>query len=255
MKTYIAFSKKEGLDLFRTGKLYILGLLFCLFGIMNPAIAKLTPLLMELLSDSLAESGMTVTSVSIDALTSWTQFFKNMPIALIAFVCVFSNSFTKEYETGTLLLVLSKGVPRHTVYISKATVQMLVWTAGYWLSFGITYGYNAFYWENAVAVGLIPTVVSFWVFGLWILSLLCFFSVVGNSQMGVLLGTGGMVLLCYILSLIPTVAPYLPVALSDSANMTQAFDSTAYFKPYIATAVSGLGLLIGGIPAFNQKQL
>ena len=33
MKTWIAFIKKECLDLWRTGKLLILGALFCLFGL------------------------------------------------------------------------------------------------------------------------------------------------------------------------------------------------------------------------------
>ena len=43
MKSLLAFMKKEYLEAARTGKIVILILLFVLFGIMNPAIAKLTP--------------------------------------------------------------------------------------------------------------------------------------------------------------------------------------------------------------------
>ena len=112
MKPLLAFIKKEYLEAARTGKITILALLFVLFGIMNPAIAKMTPWIMEMLSDTLAEDGLIFTDIQVDALTSWTQFFKNLPVALIAFVVIFSDIFTKEYKSGTLLLVLTKGLSR-----------------------------------------------------------------------------------------------------------------------------------------------
>lgn len=52
--------------------------------------------MVEMLSDSMAENGLIVTNVQVDALTSWTQFFKNIPIVLIAFVLIYSDIFTKE---------------------------------------------------------------------------------------------------------------------------------------------------------------
>ena len=48
-----AFLKKEWMEAVRTGRLGILLLVFVLFGIMNPAMAKLTPWMMELMADSL----------------------------------------------------------------------------------------------------------------------------------------------------------------------------------------------------------
>ena len=38
-----AFGKKEWMELVRSGKFLVLLILFCLFGIMNPAVAKLRP--------------------------------------------------------------------------------------------------------------------------------------------------------------------------------------------------------------------
>ena len=118
MKTLIAFTKKEFMEQRRSGKLLFLTILFVLFGIMNPAIAKLTPWLMEMFADSLAQSGMTVTDVTVTAMDSWVQFFKNIPMALIAFVLLEGSIFTKEYQAGTLILSLTKGLPRKTVVIS-----------------------------------------------------------------------------------------------------------------------------------------
>ncbi|MFQ9452155.1 MAG: ABC transporter permease [[Ruminococcus] lactaris] len=116
-----------------------------IFGIMNPAIAKLTPWMLETLSDSLAEQGMMVTEVTVNALTSWTQFFKNIPIALIVFVFLYSGIFTKEYETNTLILILTKGLSRYKVVFAKFFVMFTMWTIGYLLCFAVTYGYNAFF--------------------------------------------------------------------------------------------------------------
>ena len=86
MKSLHAFIKKETMEQFRSGRLMILGILFVLLGVMNPAVAKITPWLLEILADSLAESGMTVTPVTVSAMDSWVQFFKNMPLGLIATV-------------------------------------------------------------------------------------------------------------------------------------------------------------------------
>ena len=83
MKSFIAFLKKEVFECIRSGELTFFCILFLIFGIMNPAIAKLTPWMLETLSDSLAEQGMMVTEVTVNALTSWTQFFKNIPIGKV----------------------------------------------------------------------------------------------------------------------------------------------------------------------------
>ena len=86
MKQLSAFLKKEVLEQIRTGKFVIITILFCIFGIMNPAIAKLTPAMMSLLSEQLEESGLIVNDITVDASVSWQQFYKNMPIALIIFI-------------------------------------------------------------------------------------------------------------------------------------------------------------------------
>ena len=65
MRAFLAFMKKEWLEQIRSSRLIILTILFVLFGIMNPAIAKLTPWLFEVMAESLEESGMVVTTVEV----------------------------------------------------------------------------------------------------------------------------------------------------------------------------------------------
>lgn len=256
MRSFLAFFKKELMESARSGKFMILGILFFAFGVMNPAIAKLTPWLLDVLSESLAESGMTVTAVTVDALTSWTQFFKNIPMALIAFVLLYGGIFTKEYESGTMILVLTKGLARSKVVLAKALVMLSVWTGGYWLCFAVTYAYNAYFWDNGIAVGLMPSALHWWLFGIFTVCLLVLFSVLSKNGAGVLLGTGGAVALSYVLEFFPKIAKALPTALMQSAAlMIGAQEAGEYTGAVVLTAALCVACLCVSIPIMNKKQL
>ena len=176
MNALLALIKKEIKEHIRSGRLIILGIVFVLFGIMNPAIAKMTPWLYEMLADSVAQSGMLVTAITVSAMESWVQFFKNMPMALIVFILLESSIFTREYQTGTLILSLTKGLERHKVVVSKTIVLVAFWTICYWVCFGITCVYNAYFWDNSVAHNMMFSAVCWWLFGLWNISLMILFS-------------------------------------------------------------------------------
>ncbi len=256
MRCLSAFIKKEVTEHIRSGRLAILGIIFIMLGIMNPAIAKLTPWLLETMADTLAESGMTVTDVTISALDSWVQFFKNLPMAIIAFILFESSSFTSEYRSGTLVLSLTKGLKRHTVVIAKAFVIMTLWSFLYWLSFGITYAYNAYFWDNGIAQSLLLSVVCGWMIGVFAVALMVFFSTVARSNTGVLVGTGAVFVLSYLLSVIPKLSEYLPTRLLDGNSLiygkaTPKDYAAALALTFAVTAAS----FIASIPIFNKKQL
>lgn len=252
----IPFLKKEILEQLRSGKLMILSILFVLFGIMNPATAKLTPWLLEMMADSMAQGGMTITAADPTALDSWMQFYKNIPMALIAFILMESNIFTREYQSGTMLLSLTKGLSRYKVVIAKSLVLILLWTLGYWLCFGITYGYNAYFWDNSIAKNLITSVVYWWVFGLWVIGLVILFSTLLNENTGVLVGTGGIVLASSLLSFFPKLSKYLPTSLTDGNSLIYGLvDTDKYTTAFVIAAVTGLTCIALSIPIFNKKQL
>lgn len=256
MKPLISFLKKECLETVRTGKIIILILLFVLFGIMNPGIAKLTPWMMEIMSDTIAESGLIVTNVKVDAMTSWTQFFKNIPFVLITFVLIFSDIFTKEYKSGTLLLVLTKGLSRYKVVLSKTLLLLSLWTLGYGICFAITYSYNAYFWDNGIANNLFSSVAIWWLFGIWVICLIILFSSLLQNNTGVSLCTGGTVLLAYLLSLIPKVKAYSPTMLIDTNSLLIGVESMdAYIKAIVVAAALCIVCVSLSIPIMNKKQL
>jgi ABC-2 type transport system permease protein len=256
MKAFVAFFKKELLESARSSKFLILGIIFFAVGVMNPAVAKLTPWMMEMMAEELASVGMTVGDVTVDALTSWTQFFKNIPMALIAFILLYSSSFTKEYESGTLVLMLTRGLARRNVVLAKATLMMLVWSGGYFLCFGVTYGYNAYYWDNSIAADLIPAVICWWLFGIFTVALTVLFSTIARNHSGVLLGTGGCILASYIVSMIPKAAKYMPTALMNGMEMLTAVKGADQFTAaaLITAAASALCIALA-VPILDKKQI
>ena len=256
MRSLLAFTKKEITEQARTGKLLFLCILFVLFGIMNPAVAKLTPWLMEQMADSLADMGMNITEVTVTAMDSWVQFFKNTPMALIAFVLLESSIFTKEYRSGTLILSLTKGLARYKVVVSKTVVLTVLWTAGYWLCYGITYAYNAYYWDNAVAQSLAFSAVAWWIFGLWVIALMVLFSSLSSANTGGLVGTGGVVLASYLLAMIPKITKYLPTMLTDGNSLIYGLKEPADYTAALTVAcVTAAASFAVSLTLFNKKQL
>ena len=179
-----AFMKKEWMEWSRTGRLLVLVLVFAVLGILNPALARLTPWMMEILSESLAETGVSVTDVTVDAMVSWTQFYKNIPMGLIVFVLLCSGSFTSEYQKGTLIPAVTKGLPRRKILLAKSAMMAAVWTGLYILCAGITYAYNAYFWDNGIADHLFLALFLTWLLGLWVTGLVIFFSAVAERQPG-----------------------------------------------------------------------
>lgn len=256
MKSFFAFVKKEFTEQLRTGRLWITVALFVMLGIMNPAIAKLTPWLLEILADSLAESGMTVTEVNVSAMDSWVQFYKNLPIGLIAFVLLQGTIFTKEYGSGTLVLLLTKGLERFKVVGAKAGVLCTVWSFCYWICFGITYLYNSYFWDNSVAKNLLPSVICWWLFGIFVISVMTLFSTLSYSNTGVLLGTGAAVLISYVFGLLPKVNKFLPTKLMDGNSLIYGIaGSEEYIAAITVTVIATILCFALSIPIFNKKQL
>ena len=256
MKSFLAFLKKEYTESVRSGKFLLLLILFIAIGIMNPAIAKLTPWLLETMSESMEETGMTITVVTVDALTSWTQFFKNIPMMLIAYVLVYAGLYTKEYEAGTLVLILTKGIARYKIVLAKAVWLLTFWTVGYFICFGITYGYNAYYWDNSIAQELIPSILHWYVFSLFVLCLMVLFSALSKGLSMVLLGTGSTVLASYLLGLFPKLTHYLPTSLMNSNGLLMGTESANRYLPAVMITLSLCILSIAiSIPVMNKKQL
>ena len=256
MKSLIAFTKKEITAQLRSAKFVILIVLFVIFAILNPVTAKVTPLLLELLSESMAESGMNITIAEVSVLDSWMQFFSNVPMLLLAFVMMEGNIFTREYGTGTLILSLTKGLDRYKVVASKSFILVVFWTLIYWLHFAVNYFTNMFFWDDLTTKNLGFAAVSFWLFGLFTISLVVLFSTMINSYIGVLGCTGGVVFGLTFLSIIPKVSDYFPTILQDGISLVYGMVEVKTYIPAVIISIAVTILcFVASVPLFNKKQL
>ncbi len=256
MKSLLSFTKKEFSEHFRSAKLYILAGLFLLFAIMSPLLAYLTPELISILSESMTQSGMEITVSEVTALDSWVQFVKNMPIALIVFVILESNIFTKEYQRGTLVLAITKGLKRCTVIVAKTVTMLTLWTIGFFACFGITYIINDCVWDNSVAKNLGFTALCWWLFGVMSICLSVLFSVIAKTNIIVLAGTGGVIFAFYLAGILPRIGEYMPTLLMNSNSLIYGLEEPDfYLASLIVTSVISVVSIIISIPLLNKKHI
>lgn len=256
MRALVSFAKKEFTEHIRSVRFFILIAVIVFFGITNPIIAKVTPMLLEMLSDSVEMGGMEIVQVSAGAMDSWVQFFGNFPVCIITFLLIESRIFTSEYRSGTLILSLTKGLSRYKVVVAKAAVLAIIWTAVYWLYFFATYIGTAVIFDEYTAENLVFSSVCSWLFGLFTAMLVVLFSALGRTNIVVLLGCGGVVLVTYILSFLPKIKNYSPMFLTDGYSLVCGVNTPAdYTESFIITAVLTFSCVALSIVIFNKKKL
>ena len=219
MTGLIAFFKKEFRELVRTKKFMIIMLLFLLIGIMNPAIAKLTPKLIEAMADDLKSQGITLSDVKVTAMDSWLQFEKNMPMALIVFLIMFSGIFTNEYSKGTLVPFITKGLSRNAIVLSKLSIMLFTWSVAFWMSYYVTYFYSDFYWDNSVINHIGYAAFGWWLYGVMFICAIVFFSSFVSSGMQVIIGMGAVYFAMTLISMYAKARKYLPSYLVNSGDL------------------------------------
>lgn len=256
MSGFFAFLKKEFFELSRSGKLMIFGFIFLLFGVMNPAVAKLTPWILEMSADTFESQGLIIGEVTVTAMDSWGQFVKNIPMAMIVMLIMFSGIFTGEYSKGTLIPIVTKGLSRNSVVISKTAVMIITWSLGFGLCFGITYGYTAYYWDNSVVNNIVFMAFCRWLMGIFLICVLTLFSSFSTSSPQVMAGMGGVYAVMYILSMFGKIEEYLPIFILDSSSlMTAQSKPTDYYTAIMITIALSVLSLLASLPITHKRQL
>ena len=191
MKQLITLMKMEFTELFRGGKAAVLLVVFVIFGILNPALAKLTPWMLNLMSQTLAEQGVTIGAITVDAMTAWTQYFKNLFMEYILVLALFCGTLTAECQSGALVPLLAKGLPRWKIIAAKFLVLLACWSVCYYLTFGVTLGYSTYFWDNSIARYLGFAAFCAYLLGIWLLSLVLLFSAFLKSGLIFRTSSGG----------------------------------------------------------------
>lgn len=256
MNHYLVFFRKELMEYARTYKLLIILVVFTIFGMTNPLIAKLTP---ELLAGVMPE-GMSITIPEPTALDSWAQFFKNtQQMGMIALVLIFSGVLSSELSRGTLVNLLTKGLSRRAVILAKYSAMLSVWSLSMLLSVALTWIYTVYLFpQDQVGVAYLLFAIScMWLFGAFVLALLLSSSTLVQGNYGSLLLTGLVLVLLLVLNIFPSSQEFSPLSLA-SQNLEIAagkIDPSSLYSAVGVTALASLGLIALAVLMFQKKRL
>lgn len=254
MKAYFAFTQKELLESLRTYKLLIMIMVFVFFGMLGPLTAKLTPKILE----SLMTEGIEIIASESIALDSWAQFFKTISqMGFLVVAILFSGIMGNEFNSGTFINILTKGLPRSTVILSKFTVASMIWTISYLISFELSYRYTEYFWNSEGILNLLFSIFSLWLFGILFLAIILLGGVIFRSIYGCLMFLGAFIVTLFLLNIVPKFQKYNPIGLA-SKNMSLLTGDTIPKDLMVMVTIS-IGLIILSIittiRVFNKKQI
>lgn len=254
MRNYTVFLKKEILEYTKTYKLLIMLMVFAVFGITNPLMAKLLPeILGSLMTDSIS-----MTLPEATAFDAWTQFFKNATqMGLIVMTILFSSVLSSELSKGTLIIMLTKGLSRTVVIFSKYTCMVLIWTISIALCFGLTYGYTVYLFPGGLTVNLLFSTLCLWLFGVFLLAVLLLAATLTKNNYGCLLITGAAIVVCMLVNIIPAAHKYNPISLAtDNLELiTNSIEVSSLYCSILISCLLSLLLVVLSVLIFRKKQL
>lgn len=122
---------------------------------------------------------------------------------------------SSEYSKGTLLLLVTKGLARPAVILTKYTVAAVSMTVSFWVSFVGAYGYTDHLWPDTSLSYIVPSAFFMWMIGFLYLSILILGCVLFKQTFTSILFTGGIVALFSIFSMVRPLSALNPIVLAS----------------------------------------
>ena len=177
MRQFSVLLRKDFLELLRTKRILIVGIIFVVFALSSPLLAKLTPELLRSLGDQ-------VQIIMPDATTvdSYGQFVSNVSqICVWALIVAFGGLIVRERKSGMFNNLLNNGVSRSVFVLSKVTAQLLVVSLIYVVSCLLFSFYNQVLFGEFWLADSLLSFVMMYVFLVFAISFINLFSVISKS--------------------------------------------------------------------------
>jgi ABC-2 type transport system permease protein len=237
-------------------------IVFIIFGMISPLTARFMPEIMKMAFESDPTVTADIAAIFTNlppptAIDSWGQFYSNIgQMGLMALVIIFSGMLSSELSRGTLTIILTKGISRTSILLSKATSAALIWTVSLALSFGVCYGYTAHLFEQSPP-NILLAVFTMWVFGLFLIALTTLFAALTTRSYICMVLVGAVVVVLNIINIFPLIARYNPASLAE-VNMELINQSRMVDEIYPMLAITGIctiALMISAVLVFNKRKL
>ncbi|WP_044566853.1 ABC transporter permease [Anaerococcus provencensis] len=254
MRIFLSLLKKEAIEGARTKKMISTFILLLFIGLISPLTAKLTPMILQ----SIATGNIDINVAIPSEIDSWTQFFKNISqIGMFGLAIILSTQMVNEFQKGTLINLLSKGLPRYQVVLSKIFYNFILWFIAYFCSFTLTYFYTKYFFgisfpiRNILMAALLP-----FVFGLFLISLEILAGVISGNVIGTLILMTAGIVIQLILSIRDEIVKYMPIALiGKPVNLIKGIGYDDYYVPIITGGILIIICIVISIAVINKKQI
>lgn len=209
----IALLKKEFLESIRTYKLVVIMPIFMFFGITNPIFAKIMPELFKTME------GVSIEFATPTLIDAWAQFYQNIISLILIFIILFGNTISNEVLKGTFINLLSKGVSRTNIILSKFLFVTFIWTICYSVNAILTYIISINLLDGEISNSFIMMVIT-WLIGVLLIAIMILGSVLFKNLYGSIISVFLFHITCNFLKFVPImkeINPYLII--SNSVNV------------------------------------
>lgn len=184
--------------------------------------------------------------------------FKNISgVGFSAVIILYGTCLSGEYSKGTLVLMVTKGLPRKDVILAKYTVAAVLMTISFWGSYALTYGYTALLWPDTRLSNVALAACALWIVGFLYLSILMVGCVLFRQTFTSILFTGGMAAVISLLGITEPLARFSPFHLTiKNIDLISGIAAPSDFiMPVLTSVVMSISGLLLAIKLFNSKAL
>lgn len=252
MNGFVAMLRKEFIETARTWRVWLVGAVFLVFGLIDPVIAKYTPqILGSVIGDQLP-----ITVPDPTYLNAWAQWTKDLSQLLLTVVIVLAaGTVANEANSGTLIMPLTKPVSRSAFVLAKfvATTSLVMLALA--IATGLASAVTAVLFDD-VEFGPIWAAVAVWlVFAVMMTAATMAASCLAPNTIAAF-GLGfGLFVLINIVAIWQPATAYSPAGLPAAVGQLAQGNEVQLVWPLSTAAVATAVLIATAILIFRRRQL
>jgi len=254
---WAAFAAKEFMESMRNKRVLVLFCVFVIATIMGVALARfLGAILAALMS---AEGGAPFTIEVPPAVwqDSYAQIYSSLTeMGMIAVIMLFMGAILREKNTGTIDLMMAKGLTPTVFVLAKYAVAAAIVLTALFTAILIGFGYTLVLFEHAGNIGdVLLGAVAFGSYMLMMLAITFLWSAVANSTaIAAVLGLGSFFVIS-LLNLVPVVGRFMPAGLASHSVALSVGNGPERLIVHIAVAVGvAVVCLWGAVMVLRRRE-
>jgi len=212
---FIAFATKEFMESIRTKRVLVLFCVFVIAAIMGVVMARFVG---EILSALMSAEGGAPFTIEVPPPVwqdSYAQIYSGLTeMGIIALIMLYMGAILREKRTGTIDLMMAKGLTPVIFVLAKFAVAAAIILFALFTAILIAFGYTFVLFEYAGNIGnVLLGAATFGAYLLMMLSITFLWSAVANSTaISAVLGLGSFFAVS-LLNIIPVIGRFMPVGL------------------------------------------